>query len=77
MMYLLLGLVIGIIISPFVDGLSDTIILWIEVLKMKPSRIISEWNKEMGKDEPAIDTYAIGFQAPNDEEYDDDDFDED
>lgn len=77
MMYLLLGLVIGIMISPFVDGLSDTIILWIEVLKMRPSRIISDWNKEMGKEEQTIDTYAIGFQAPNDVEYDDDDFDED
>jgi len=76
-MYLLFGIVIGIIVSPFVDGLSDTVILWIEVLKMKPSRIISDWNKEMGKDEPAIDTYAIGFQAPNGEECDDDDFDED
>ncbi len=64
-------------ISPFVDGLSDTIILWIEVLKMRPSRIISDWNKEMGKEEQTIDTYAIGFQAPNDVEYDDDDFDED
>lgn len=77
MMYLLFGLVIGITISPFIDGLSDVVMLWIEVLKMKPSRIISDWNKEMGKDEPAIDTYAIGFQAPNDDEFDDDDFDED
>lgn len=72
-----LGLITGIAILPLLDELLNVVMLWIEVLKMKPSRIISDWNKEMGKDEPATDTYAIGFQAPNDEECDDDDFDED
>lgn len=73
----ILGLITGIAILPLLDELLNVAMLWIEVLKMKPSRIISDWNKEMGKEEQTIDTYAIGFQAPNDEEYDDDDFDED
>ena len=73
----MLGLFTGIAILPLLDELLNVVMLWVEVLKMKPSRIISDWNKEMGKDEPAIDTYAIGFQAPNDEEYDDEDFEDD
>ena len=73
----ILGLITGIAILPLLDELLNVAMLWIEVLKMKPSRIISDWNKEMGKDEPAIDTYAIGFQAPNDEEYDDEEFEDD
>lgn len=70
------GLITGIAILPILDELLNVVMLWIEVLKMKPTRIISAWNKEMGKEEQAIDTYAIGFQAPNSEDYDDD-FDED
>lgn len=73
----ILGLITGIAILPLLDELLNVAMLWIEVLKMKPSRIISDWNKEMGEEEQTIDTYAIGFQAPNDEDYDDDDFEDD
>ena len=70
------GLITGFILIPVIEELLNVIYSWIEVMKIKPSSIISEWNEEVAsKGDGTEQTYAIGFQAPDpelDEYYDDD-----
>lgn len=68
-----LFLLIGMLISPILDELINYILLWIEVLKIKPTKVINIWNKEIQQDineDYPTDTNVIGFQySPPDEEY--------
>ena len=41
------GLVTGVILLPVTDELLNVLYSWIEVMKIKPSSIIAEWNEEM------------------------------
>ena len=69
------GLVTGVILLPVTDELLNVLYSWIEVMKIKPSAIISEWNEEVAsKGDGTEQTFAIGFQAPDPEleEYYDD-----
>lgn len=70
------GLITEFILIPVIEELLNVIYSWIEVMKIKPSSIISEWNEEVAsKGDGTEQTYAIGFQAPDpelDEYYDED-----
>ena len=57
------GLVTGVILLPVTDELLNVLYSWIEVMKIKPSSIIAEWNEGDGTEQ----TFAIGFQAPDPE----------
>lgn len=62
------GLITGVVLLPVTDEFLNVLYSWIEVLKIKPSSIISEWNEEMmAKGEGNEQTFAIGFQAPDPE----------
>lgn len=69
------GFISGLIFLPIIEALLDVIYQWVEVLKIKPTRIINEWNKEILKSNSDYDEInAIGFEIPSeeiDEEYDD------
>lgn len=73
------GLITGVILLPVIDELLNVLYSWIEVMKIKPSSIITEWNEEVAsKSDGTEQTYAIGFHAPDPEleEYYDDDYEE-
>lgn len=65
-------LITGVVLLPVTDELLNVLYSWIEVMKIKPSSIIAEWNEEVAsKGDGTEQTFAIGFQAldPELEEY--------
>lgn len=70
----ILGLATGILILPLAEGLLELILTWVEVAKIAPLKKIQKYNTESPESEEKQDTYCIGFQVPNEEEYEDDDF---
>lgn len=40
------GLITGVVLLPVTDELLNVLYSWIEVMKIKPSSIIAEWNEE-------------------------------
>lgn len=71
----ILGLATGTLLIPIAEELLTLISTWIEVAKIKPASIISDWNEKMAtqNDDGELPN-AIGFVAPQPEEeyYDDD-----
>lgn len=69
----ILGLATGTLLIPIVEELLTLISTWIEVAKIKPASIISDWNEKMAaqNDDGELPN-AIGFVAPQPEEYYDD-----
>lgn len=69
------GFLSGLIILPIIEALLDVAYQWIEVLKIKPTKIINQWNNEILKSNSDGDEIsAIGFEIPSEElndEYDD------
>ena len=66
------GLITGFILIPVTEEMLNVIYSWIEVLKIKPASIVSEWNEKVtAQNEEGEHTYAIGFQAPDPELEDD------
>lgn len=63
--FYILGLIIGLIVIPLTESIMDVCYQWVEVMKIKPTSMINEWNKEMTSDTESEMTCAIGFQAPN------------
>lgn len=62
------GLITGVVLLPVADELLNVLYSWIEVMKIKPSSIISEWNEEVAsKGEGNEQTFAICFQTPDPE----------
>lgn len=62
------GLITGVVLLPVTDELLNVLYSWIEVMKIKPSSIIAEWNEEVAsKGDGTEQTFAIGFQAPDPE----------
>ena len=70
----ILGLATGTLLIPIAEELLTLISTWIEVAKIKPASIISDWNEKMAaqNDDGELPN-AIGFVAPQPEEeyYDD------
>lgn len=79
--YYLFGLITGFIAIPLIEELMNVVNTWIQVLIIKPSKIVFKGNKElaeMQEDEiPQADPFCIGFQAPDNYEYCDEEDDED
>ena len=71
--FYILGILSGILFIPATEEFINVIISWIQVLLLKPTKIVLEGNKEIKElqgDEEYQQTNCIGFQVPsNDEEY--------
>ena len=71
--FYILGILSGILFIPATEEFINVIISWIQVLLLKPTKIVLEGNKEINEmraDEEYQQTNCIGFQIPsNDEEY--------
>ena len=71
--FYILGILSGILFIPATEELINVIMSWIQVLLLKPTKIVLEGNKEIKElqgDEEYQQTNCIGFQIPsNDEEY--------
>lgn len=69
----MLGILTGLLFIPVIEEFINVIISWIQVLLLKPTKIVLEGNKEINEmraDEEYQQTNCIGFQIPNnDEEY--------
>ena len=76
-----IGILTIVAIIPLIESLVNVVITWIEYLKTIPTKKILEENKEIQKLQSEIEpinTFAMGFQAPEDYVFDDDDeFEED
>ena len=67
----ILGLVTGLILIPISEQFMDIIFSWIEVMKIKPSKIILKSNSELRDLQSQCsdgDTSCIGFQYDGPEE---------
>lgn len=73
--YYIFGILSGILIIPIIEDLLTVIQSWIQVLLVKPSKIVMEANKELVGDsgEEYQQTNCIGFQIDNNEDYYDED----
>lgn len=73
----ILGLLTGILFIPVIEEFINAIISWIQVLMLKPTKIVLEGNKkiaELQSDEEYQESSCIGFQIPsNEDEYYEDD----
>ena len=71
--FYILGLLSGILFIPVIEEFINVIMSWIQVLLLKPTKIVLEGNKEINElqgDDEYQQTNCIGFQIPsNDEEY--------
>lgn len=73
----ILGLLTSLLFIPVIEEFVNVIMSWIQVLMLKPTKIVLEGNKkiaELQSDEEYQETSCIGFQVPNyeDEYYEDD-----
>ena len=74
--YFIIGLSIGFILLPLIEELMNVVNTWIQVLIIKPSKIVLKGNKELSElqdDEIPQETFCMGFRAPSDSEYYEDD----
>ena len=71
--FYILGLLSGILFIPVIEEFINVIMSWIQVLLLKPTKIVLEGNKEINElqgDDEYQETSCIGFQMPsNNEEY--------
>ena len=71
--FYILGVLTGLLFIPVIEEFINVIISWIQVLLLKPTKIVLEGNKEINEmqaDEEYQQTNCIGFQiSSNDEEY--------
>ena len=70
--FYILGLLSGMLFIPVIEEFINVIMSWIQVLLLKPTKIVLEGNKEINEmqaDEEYQQTNCIGFQIPSDDEY--------
>ena len=69
----ILGILTGLLFIPVIEEFINVIMSWIQVLLLKPTKIVLEGNKEINElqgDDEYQETSCIGFQMPsNNEEY--------
>ena len=75
----ILGLLSGLLFIPVVEEFINVIMSWIQVLLLKPTKIVLEGNKEINElqdSEEYQQTSCIGFQMQNseDEYFEDDEY---
>jgi hypothetical protein len=74
--YFIGGMVFYIVIIPIVESVAETLTTLLEIPKGKASAPVLKLNKELQKlqaDQEEINTVAMGFQIPSDEDFDEDD----
>ena len=75
--HFIIGLLSGLLFIPVIEEFLNVIMAWIQVLLLKPNKIVLKGNKELselqGEEEP-VQTSCIGFQVSSEE---DDDYYED
>ncbi len=72
--YYILGILSYALLFPVIEELVSVIQSWIQVLLVKPSRIVLEANKDLAElqnTEEYQQTDCVGFQMPSEEDYDD------
>lgn len=70
------GLITGFIAIPLIEELMTVVNTWIQVLLLKPNKVVIKGNKELSElqgDEEPIETHCIGFQIPSEDDYEDED----
>lgn len=77
--HFIVGLLSGLLFIPVIEELLNVIMAWIQVLLLKPNKIVIKGNKELSElqtQEEYQQTNCVGFQIPNDDEYyeEDDDY---
>lgn len=69
----ILGLLSGLLFIPIIEELLNVIMAWIQVLILKPNKIVLQGNKELAElqndDVEDEQTNCIGFQISNEDEY--------
>lgn len=78
--HFIIGLLSGILFIPLIEEFLNVIMAWIQVLLLKPNKIVIKGNKELSElqsEEEPVQTNCIGFQIPTDGEDEDDDYYED
>lgn len=69
----ILGLLSGLLFVPIVEELLNVIMAWIQVLILKPNKIVLQGNKELAElqndDVEDEQTNCIGFQIFDEDEY--------
>ena len=68
----ILGILTGLLFIPVIEEFINVIMSWIQVLLLKPTKIVLEGNKEINElqgDEEYQQTNCIGFQIPSEDEY--------
>ena len=77
--HFIIGLLSGLLFIPVIEEFLNVIMAWIQVLILKPNKIVLKGNKdiaELQSEEEPVQTNCIGFQVSSeddDEDYDDDD----
>lgn len=70
--HFIFGLLSGLLFIPVIEEFLNVIMAWIQVLLLKPNKIVLKGNKELAElqtPEEIQDTNCIGFQIPNENEY--------
>lgn len=76
--HFIIGLLSGLLFIPVIEEFLNVIIAWIQVLILKPNKIVLKGNKELSElqGEEPVQTSCIGFQLSSEEDddyYEDDD----
>ena len=70
--FYIFGILSGLLFIPVIEEFINVIMTWIQVLMLKPTKIVLKGNKKLEKyqeQEEYEETNCIGFQAPSEEEY--------
>ena len=76
--HFIIGLLSGLLFIPVIEEFLNVIMAWIQVLILKPNKIVLKGNKdiaELQSEEEPVQTSCIGFQVSSeddDEDYEDD-----
>lgn len=77
--HFIIGLLSGLLFIPVIEEFLNVIMAWIQVLLLKPNKIVLKGNKdiaELQSEEEPVQTSCIGFQVSSEEDddcYEDDD----
>ena len=77
--HFIIGLLSGLLFIPVIEEFLNVIMAWIQVLILKPNKIVLKGNKdiaELQSEEEPVQTSCIGFQVSSEEDddcYEDDD----
>ena len=70
--HFIIGLLSGLLFIPVIEEFLNVIMAWIQVLLLKPNKIVLKGNKELSElqGEEPVQTSCIGFQVSSEEDDD-------